>query len=368
MTDVFLYGTLCHPPLFSCVSGQDMQAVAARLPGHQAMATGLGAMLVPGSGDDVAGVLVRGLDEAAQARLFHYHACLGYVPRRVELVTEAGRVVATAFQPEAPALAGDWNFPAWLAADSALALATAAEIMARHGQRDPGQIRPRIMMLRNRAQARLQAGGDRPAALRRPTGTGDVEILARRFAYENFYAVEEYDLRHRRFDGAMSAPINRAAFVTADVATVLPYDRVRDRVLLIEQFRIGPVARGDGQAWSLEVIAGLVDAGETPHDAARREAREEAGLEVGRLHRIHGYYPSPGANAEYMYSFLAEADLPESAAGLGGVLSEGEDIRAHVLPFDAIAPLMDSGEIENAPLVISLMWLARHRERLRQAA
>ncbi|MCB2157335.1 MAG: NUDIX domain-containing protein, partial [Rhodobacteraceae bacterium] len=47
---------------------------------------------------------------------------------------------------------------------------------------------------------------------------------------------------------------------------------MRDRVLLIEQFRMGPYARGDAEPWLIEAIAGRVDPGETPEDAARREA------------------------------------------------------------------------------------------------
>ncbi|MGB8623169.1 MAG: tellurium resistance protein, partial [Paracoccaceae bacterium] len=96
--------------------------------------------------------------------------------------------------------------------------------------------------------------------------------------------------------------------------------------------------------------------------------REEAGLSFGALHAVHSYYSSPGAKSEYIYSFLGIADLPETAEGLGGAPDEGEDIRAHVIGWAQLMALMDSGEIENAPLVLSVLWLARHRERLRAGA
>jgi nudix-type nucleoside diphosphatase (YffH/AdpP family) len=174
-------------------------------------------------------------------------------------------------------------------------------------------------------------------------------------------------LCHKRFDGGETPLLNRAVFVSGDAATVLPYDLVRDRVMLIEQFRPGPLARGDTQPWLLEPIAGRIDAGETPAEAVRREAEEEAGLHLGALHSCGNYYPSPGAKTEYLYSFIGIADLPDEAAGLGGLPGEGEDIRSHVISFDALMALVGSGEAATGPLLISAWWLAANRDRLRRA-
>jgi ADP-ribose pyrophosphatase len=177
--------------------------------------------------------------------------------------------------------------------------------------------------------------------------------------------VEEYDLRFRRFDGEMSREVLRAAFISADAVTVLPYDPVRDRVLLIEQFRVGPFARGDGQAWQIEPIAGRIDAGETPEDAARREAVEEAGLSLGELLAVAQYYPSTAAVSEYLYSYVALCDLPDGVAGVFGVAHEAEDIRGHLVSFEALMALVASGEVANAPLILTALWLQRERARLR---
>ena len=152
---------------------------------------------------------------------------------------------------------------------------------------------------------------------------------------------------------------------SADAVTVLPYDRRRDRVMLIEQFRIGAHARGDAQPWVLEPIAGRVDPGETPEDCARREAQEEAGLELGRLIPLGGYYPSPGAKSEFLHGFIGLADLPDGAAGLGGAPGEGEDIRAHLIGFDESMALVRSGEVNVGTTLISLLQLASLRDELR---
>jgi nudix-type nucleoside diphosphatase (YffH/AdpP family) len=136
-------------------------------------------------------------------------------------------------------------------------------------------------------------------------------------------------------------------------------------VLLIEQFRAGPMARGDAGAWHLEAMAGRIDAGETPEQAGRREAVEEAGLALGDLLEVASYYPSPGAKAEYLYSYVGLVDLPDGAAGIFGEAEEAEDIRGHLISFDHMMDLVSSGEIANAPLILTALWLQRERARLR---
>ena len=178
--------------------------------------------------------------------------------------------------------------------------------------------------------------------------------------------MEEHRLRHRRFDGATSDTLDRAVFTSGDAVTVLPFDPRAGTVLLIEQFRTAPVARRDPQPWCLETVAGRCDRPEPPEATARREAREEAGLEVGRLERIAAYYPSPGIVAEFITAFVAEADLA-AAGGVHGLAEEHEDIRVLVVPLDAAVAAVESGEVRNAPLMLSLLWLDRHAARLRAA-
>ena len=164
----------------------------------------------------------------------------------------------------------------------------------------------------------------------------------------------------------MSPPLERSVFASGDAATVLPFDVRRDAVLLIEQFRPGAFARRDPRPWFLETVAGRCDPLENPETTARREAREEAGLELGRLERVAAYYSSPGIAAEHITAFVGEADL-SAAGGTHGVADEHEDIRAFVVPLDAALDAVATGEINNAPLLVTLLWLARHRGRLAAA-
>jgi nudix-type nucleoside diphosphatase (YffH/AdpP family) len=242
--------------------------------------------------------------------------------------------------------------------------ALAGLVMEAFGQLSAVDVRRRLGSLRVAAASRVRAAGAVGRGLRQ--GTGEVLVTGRHQAHAGFFGLEVLDLSHRRFDGTMSSRVTREVFVSGDAVTVLPYDPGRDRVLLIEQFRTGPLGRGDPLPWQLEAIAGRIDPGETPEEAARREAVEEAGLVLGRLEPVAGYYPSPGVTTEYIYSFVALCDLPDGSAGIFGSASEGEDIRGHLVSLDALVAAVAGGEVANAPMILTALWLQRERLRLWQ--
>lgn len=342
--------------------------VPARLPGHSVFwVKGRAFPVLVEGGQGAEGVVVRGLSEAEVARLDFYEGGFGYETRAVS-VAEGALPVHVYFpepglwEPGAP-----WSLADWVARWGGTVVAAAEDAMRLYGEGLAAEaVQRRYPMMLARAGARLRAGEAGAPRVRRAAGKGDLDLRRRWQPYGNFFAVEEYDLRFRRFDGDMSTEVNRAVFISADAAVVLPYDPPRDRVLLIEQFRMGPLARGDGQPWLLEAIAGRIDGGETPEAAAHREAMEEAGLKLKELLPATHYYPSPSAKSEFLYNFVGIADLPDGSAGFGGVPGEVEDIRAHLMPFAELLDLVDTGEITAGPLVLLTYWLAVRRDALRR--
>ena len=253
-------------------------------------------------------------------------------------------------QDPAPDGAGDWP--------PELAGAMAEWLLDLPADQPAQAIRQRLPAIAAWVSARLRATGD-SADLPRigPEGDERLQILAREEPYARFFSVEEITLRQRRHRGDWSPEMLRAVFVSGDATVVLPYDPIRDRVLLIDQLRAGPVARGDRQPWFYETVAGRVDPGETPEEAGLREAMEEAGLTIRRLIPGPHNYPSPGIMAEFLYLYVGIADLPDDAAGYGGLDSEDEDIRSYILPRAELTRMALAGEIRNGPLLSLALWL-----------
>lgn len=198
----------------------------------------------------------------------------------------------------------------------------------------------------------------------RPTlGPDDVEILDREMTHDGFFRLTRYHLRHRLFGGGWTDTLKRERFERGHAVVLIPWDPVRDRVVLIEQFRVGALEDPSGP-WLLEFVAGMIEAGEAPEEVARREAQEEAGLAVGRMAFVRDYYVSPGGNSETIHVYCGEVDS-SGAGGIHGLDVEDEDIRVFSCPFDEAWALLEAGRIDSAAPIIGLQWLALNRERLK---
>ncbi|MFQ5783675.1 MAG: NUDIX domain-containing protein [Alphaproteobacteria bacterium] len=191
------------------------------------------------------------------------------------------------------------------------------------------------------------------------------EVLDRTTCYRGYFRLDRLRVRFRLFAGGWSRPIEREVFERGHAACVLPYDAGRDRVVLVEQFR-APAIEAPGGAWLIETIAGIVEAGESPAEVVRREAIEEAGLEISALWRIGEILLSPGGSSERLALYCARADSA-GAGGIHGLEDEGEDIRVLAMGLDEALAAVAEGRIRVANAVIPLQWLALNRRRVREA-
>ena len=201
-----------------------------------------------------------------------------------------------------------------------------------------------------------------------PRHQGDARVVygPAETPYSGFFQLDLHRFSFEQFDGKMSDQVAREVLDRGNSVAILPYDPHLDRVMLIRQFLIGAeLAKRPNRP--LQVIAGMVDKGETALDTARREAVEEAGLKVHWIRPAQAFLPSPGGTSEYVETFAAMADLsgPLGRRGTFGVATENENMVAEVLTAeDAIAHL-DAGKIEAGPAVVLLQWFARFRDTLR---
>jgi ADP-ribose pyrophosphatase len=190
----------------------------------------------------------------------------------------------------------------------------------------------------------------------------DVRLEQDEPLYQGFFRLHRLTLSHPRFEGGR-VRIQRELLDRGDAVCVLLYDPKRDAVVLVEQFRAGALTKTD-TPWLLELVAGIVEPGESAEDVARRESVEEAGVELAELIPITGYLPSPGGCDEWIELFCALVDAPESG-GVFGLDEEGEDIKVHVIPaVDAFA-LVRQRVVNNAAAIIALQWLQLNHDRLK---
>lgn len=370
--DLFVYGTLRSHALMAAVAGPGvLDPVPARLAGYAVHpVAGNCVPFIAAERDGCAeGLLWRGLTEDQRARLDLYELAFGYGFETVSVETADGTREAHAYIPPPDVFSGhgDWSLADWEAGHLTPAILAAQELFALDPLPDHASLRGMWPMIEARAWAKHRAVAA-PAVQRFAPDQSDFEAKPLAPAAGRFFRFQPFDLSHRRFDGARAEGMRREAFIGIDAAFVLPYDPVRDRVLLVEQVRIGPILRHDPNPWMLEPIAGIIDARETPQEAALREAEEEAGLSQITLHDAGGYYVSPGNATDYFYTYVGVCDLPQEHSYLGGLAEEGEDLRLHPVPFDKALALADSGEVATGPALHLIYWLLRHRDRLRENA
>lgn len=193
-----------------------------------------------------------------------------------------------------------------------------------------------------------------------------LDILADEVVWDGRFPVQRVRFTYQRFDGGRSAELVWELWRRGRGVAVLPYDPAADAVALIAQFRLPALAAGF-PAVMTECAAGLLETGEDPEAAARRELTEETGLRPDRFERIGRYMLMQGGCDETMFLYAAQVALPPSGeAGTFGLAHEGEDIRVLVLPAEEAFALLDANRIENATAGLCLWWLRHHRARLRQ--
>ncbi len=189
------------------------------------------------------------------------------------------------------------------------------------------------------------------------------EIIGKELVYDGFFVMEKYRVKHTLFAGGWSGEISRELFRRNNCVAVLLYDPDADKVVLLEQFRVGAMANTD-RAWLVEIVAGAIDEGETPEQVAHRESKEEAGCDILELRLINCFYTTPGGSSEQISLFYGRVDSTQ-IGGIHGLDHEDEDILVYTVPFEEAYKMLENGKIESGIPIIAIQWLALHRQGIR---
>ncbi len=198
---------------------------------------------------------------------------------------------------------------------------------------------------------------------------GDVELKKVDILYDGHFRVNQYDFCHKKFDGSEASSVIREVFYRDPCIAIIFYDPKLDNVVLIEEFRAGAFAyeKSPYSPWLIQIVAGVIDDGENPDDAAHREAKEEAGLTVEKLIPIHQYFSTPGGSNEFVYLYCGIVDS-SNAGGIFGMEDENEDIKVHVIKSEQLFSALENNKLSNATTIIAAQWLEKNITRLRAEA
>jgi ADP-ribose pyrophosphatase len=192
-----------------------------------------------------------------------------------------------------------------------------------------------------------------------------IEVDQRETLFDSFLRVDRLKLRHSLFAGGWSELMTRELILRPRAVGVLLFDLAQQQVVLVRQIRVGMLDEGQNP-WLLELVAGMVEAGEEPIEVAARESLEEANTKPQDLLQICEYYNSPGISNERITLFCGRVDATQ-AGGIFGLDAEHEDIEVVVLSLaDALAKVA-SGEINNAMSIIALQWLQLNQPMLEES-
>lgn len=181
----------------------------------------------------------------------------------------------------------------------------------------------------------------------------NINVIKDKILSENWFVLRNMTYELTRSDGSVVRH-RREVYDRGNGATILLYNRHKQTVVLVRQFRIATWINGNEDGMLIETCAGLLDSDE-PEECVRKEAIEETGFEVGEVRKVFELFMSPGGVTELIYFFIAEYDDTQRANDGGGV--DDEDIEVLELPYHRALEMMANGEIRDGKAVILLQYL-----------
>lgn len=181
----------------------------------------------------------------------------------------------------------------------------------------------------------------------------NINVIKDKILSENWFLLRNMTYELTRSDGSVIRH-RREVYDRGNGATILLYNRHKQTVVLVRQFRIATWVNGNEDGMLIETCAGLLDSDE-PEECVRKEAIEETGFEVGEVRKLFELFMSPGGVTELIYFFIAEYNDTHRANDGGGV--DDEDIEVLELPYHRALEMMANGEIRDGKAVILLQYL-----------
>lgn len=191
----------------------------------------------------------------------------------------------------------------------------------------------------------------------------EFEVLRKERIFDEFFKVDRVELKHEQFDDKGWLHVQRYHLNRPDAVAVVLENRDTGKIVLVEQFRYASLKQSTRNGWLIEIVAGLIDPGETPEACARRETLEEVGFQINKLEKITSYFPSAGISDERVHLFYAQVDIHCKVALGGGIAEEKEDLKILEIDFEELLSQIKEGAITDGKTIVGLQWLALEKSR-----
>ena len=132
-------------------------------------------------------------------------------------------------------------------------------------------------------------------------------------------------------------------FVCPDWCNVIA-ETPEGELVFIWQYRFGT------DALSLEIPGGVIDPGEEPLAAARRELLEETGYEAESFELVSVVEPNPALQGNRCFTYLARGARPTGKTAFDDL----EDLETVLVPKSELADLLDDREITHSLVVVAI--------------
>lgn len=192
----------------------------------------------------------------------------------------------------------------------------------------------------------------------------DWKIHQSKIKYNGHFKVTQYQLTHEKYDGNETEILQRELVSRSDAIAMVAYDPYADELVLVEQFRVGAI--NSKHPWLLEIVAGLIEPGESPEAVTIRECQEEIGCKPSELIKIGGFYTTPGGVSEWIHLYIGKISISDVSES-GGLDDEGEDIKVTLISASDVSNMLSNGLVKSAIGIIGLQWFLLNHEKIKQA-